>query len=1315
VTTPASSSVFVSHASGNRDATVRFCERLRAEGVHAYFVDIDPVHGLVGGSRWEQVLYAQVGRADAIVFLRSPASLASPWCFAELALARSLGKPVFPVVIDRSAPSPSSEVTGPFAALLADTQFIELVDEPDRGFEQLWTAMRRRGLDPRDSFGWDVTRTPYPGLMAFEAPDAGVFFGRDREIHQLLDKLRPIGPRGRCVALVGPSGSGKSSLLRAGLLPRLARLSDRWRLLPPMTPGGQPLRALARVLVAASGDRDRHGVTQAWERLRGGPAALGELIEELRDADPTGPEATVLVLDQAEELATQSDPEQAEAFLVLLAEALRNTPSVWVLATIRAEFAAALLSRPGTGQLVDEAQLISPLEDAALFRVIEGPADRAGLRFAPGLPARLVTETRGVDALPLLAFTLRRLVDAAGPDGMITEASYEHIGGVLGSLQLQADQTARRLAGGALAEHVIDTLVQLADVTESGDVTRRRVARDDLSDTENAVMQAFVDDRLLVSDIENGTSVVTVAHEALLRRWPPLAEAIEQRRDDLLLRAQLVRRVAEWRASDRAEADLLTASRLDAAVLWAERNPRDADRLPDARAYLVAGLELRDRLAEERAEAARQQERAGTLELVAQLRTRSEQVTALLGLDPVAALTTAVAAVGENREIVGGEPLGFVQSALFSAVRAARQRQVLRGHEMTITGLAVGPDGRWLVTGSHDHTLRIWPFVGPRRVGAPRVVPVGAAVTSVATGPDGLIAAGDDRGRITFWRPDGTAADEPVQLGNEPVLVALTAGLAAVAYGGCMAIIDLTRPDRPRQGLAVSGYVAALMFAAGCPVWVTSSGLLENTTPLDIIRRSSSSLGRSEVVTSLTCLASGQIGLVAVGQGGDIVLTGWGEGAPRRLPITRGPHDGMVTAVAFGADGSALVIGDETGHVRLLNVSGSPIGDPLPTGGRPVSGIVVGPGSAWFTAACDDEVLLYDWLESPPRPLPRDVRRPAPAWDSHGDQLGPAWPAHDFVAGLAFAGAESVISVGGDRRLRCWDLDGTERYTVEGAHEGGITCVARAVTGLVATGGRDNAVRLWTARGRPVGALAGHRSDVMGVAFTPDGALLASGGRDGTVRLWRPDGEPVGGPFATGADEVLAVAFAVDGERVACACSDGTVQLWSTDGVRLERAGVHHGVVWDVAFSPDGTHLASAGDDRAVRLWENDEPGSPLLGHTAAVRACAFHPAGQPLVTAGADGTVRLWERGGTQLTRPLAGHEGPALTVAVDPTGRYAATGGTDGTIRVWRLGHWESWLAEAGDRLADHLTRADPDDPVAAAAARAVGIPLRPRTRLP
>ena len=231
--------IFISHSTQDKLIALRVLERLRQQGYQSLFLDSDPDAGIKAGTDWERDLYRNLKLAAAVVVLCSPDSMASCWCFAEITQAKALGKSLFPVVIR------PCEVVGS----LTDRQVINFATRgEDEGFRRLFDGLCSAGLDPTDSFGWNPHRSPFPGFFAFEKEDAGVFFGRDTEIRQVIETLTSLHLPGkpRLAVILGSSGSGKSSLVRAGVRPRLDKDQTRWVVVPPFRAKADPVGELAR-------------------------------------------------------------------------------------------------------------------------------------------------------------------------------------------------------------------------------------------------------------------------------------------------------------------------------------------------------------------------------------------------------------------------------------------------------------------------------------------------------------------------------------------------------------------------------------------------------------------------------------------------------------------------------------------------------------------------------------------------------------------------------------------------------------------------------------------------------------------------------------------------------------------------------------------------------------------------------------------------------------------------------------------------------------------------------------------------------------
>jgi WD40 repeat protein len=807
--------LFISHSSADNDTALAFGARLRARGFEALFLDLDPEQGIPAGRNWEEELYVQLRRADAVVFLASPDSVASKWCAVEVSLSRSVGKPVFTIAIQNT----------PRLPILADTQWIDIAGDGDAAIDRLMRALRLAGLDPSNSFAWDGTRSPYPGLQAFAPEDAAVFFGRASEVGRVLELLHPTLERGsgRFVAVVGPSGSGKSSLINAGVLPRLAREQKQWTVLPRIVPGTRPTAHLARSLATAFARiGEERGHAELMQTMTEGPDALVAHANEL--CDLRGTDALLLVLDQAEELITRAGPAERTSFFDLVDGSLHDGSPLWVLATVRSEFLSGSSSDRKVAEIIDDSIVIEPLSRGRMPEVIELPAQRGGVQFAAGLVQRMIEDTIGGDALPLLAYTLLQLYERKPAGGRISHEDYDAVGGVIGALERRADRVMDDLERHGKRELALPVLLKLVTIERDGEPTRRRVRRATLSETENGIVDAFLAARLLKADGDGEEAMVEVAHEALLRQWRPLAGALEVSRQSIRMRTEVGRLAEDWERANRADSYLLRGERLQAAVDWIDDPATDADALE--REFIDASRAFADReLAQARAEIRRLRQTRMVLSLLAALMVllaiiatlvviqrnkalvqRDSAITAaranerlavsrqlaaeatsmasqqlsrslllslaalkvadtveaegalLTGLESskagLTALTRTLLTSGPPVSAVGISPGGrMVVAASGKSVRIWEGPRVAFSliAPTTVTSLAISPDGRRLATGGLDGTTRFWDIVTDRQIGLPLIGAHGP-ITGVAFTPDGKLAiAGSLDGTVRLW------------------------------------------------------------------------------------------------------------------------------------------------------------------------------------------------------------------------------------------------------------------------------------------------------------------------------------------------------------------------------------------------------------------------------------------------------------------------------------------------------------------------------------------------------------------------------------
>jgi formylglycine-generating enzyme required for sulfatase activity len=450
----------------------------------------------------------------------------------EVAIAVKDGKTVIPIKLAKTAEQLSSE---PLPLLLQANQAIQVPDAVNPSPERLAEVRQRlrqtlqRKLKWRDLQTWDATLAPYPGLPAFEERQAPVFFGRDVAIEAVVERLGALALRPQAfLLLLGASGYGKSSLVRAGVVPRLKGDGEgSWTVLPPFTPGDQPFKELERAVLNAGGVFD-----------------AADPLSSLRELQRQRNTRLLVVIDQFEELLSAGPSEdgqadEAEMFQAFLRNLLRVPKAgLLVLATMRTDFLAPLQMRWPALTAMAKSLPLEPIEPADFGDLITGPADRSKLSLEPGLKQRLVEESGGRDALPLLAFTLEKLWRARERRGVavagtrpgeqwdLTLDDYKHLGGVAGAVSTRAKecwdpQTSGAEEHAALREAFLDHLVS---VSGDGQEAKRAARLEDLPPASLAIVRRLVDDRLLV--LKEGS--VEIAHEALLRTWEPLVRWIDE-------------------------------------------------------------------------------------------------------------------------------------------------------------------------------------------------------------------------------------------------------------------------------------------------------------------------------------------------------------------------------------------------------------------------------------------------------------------------------------------------------------------------------------------------------------------------------------------------------------------------------------------------------------------------------------------------------------------------------------------------------------------------------------------------------------------
>jgi len=1072
---------------------------------------------------------------------------------------------------------------------------------------------------------------PYKGLYYFDESDAEWFFGREELTETLINHVNnSLKSDQRFLAVVGASGSGKSSVVRAGLIPALRwrQTSSGWPVYV-MTPTAHPLDVLA---VNMLGNASRStSIRKFVDELVRQPQTLSSAFKRI--AADTGATNTLLVVDQFEELFTlcRSETEQNAFAENLLAAALQPGGVAIVIIVLRADFYSHCAGFNLLRQALSKHQeYLGPMTSLELRRAIEEPAKRGHWELEPGLVDLLLHDV-GADAghapepgaLPLLSHALLATWQRRRGH-RLTLSGYTASGGIRGAIaetaeavfQDQLDPEQRMIA-----RQIFLRLTELGDDTTTTD-TRRRVSFDELAsrpeDREQVheVLMTLADARLITTDQE----AAEVAHEALIREWPTLRNWLDENREGLRLHRHLTETAQEWESHGRDPSVLYRGARLAQAIEWFHAHQEDLNLLECL--FLDASQILENQEAIER-EAQRQRELEAARKLAEAERTRAEEQTQSNRKlrQRAVYLTIAIFIVG----ILALVAFGFGRRAT-QAENLATSRELAAA---AVNNLQVDPERSVLLALKALEIADILEARNALHLSVPEmhllknIFVSSGGVPGVAYSPDGrLIATMSLRQEVKLWDANSGELLRTLVGADEP--------------GGYVAI----SPD---------GNIVAGSYTTQVVLWDIPSGEILTTLSgesLEGVAGYNVGVGQISFSPDGKYLATANM---------DGVSTIWDVGTSRKVFSLTAAESLPPKAIDYSPDGKLLANGGDAGVVRVWDAKRG-----IEMFSRELGGIIhalsFSPDGNFLAAASEDGGIKV--------------------WDAGTGEVISSPPRQSGMYNIAFLADGRYATAGQDGTARVWDpLTGQQALLLAGPNSTVISVAGSPDGKRIITGAYDGNLRIWDATpGKELMTIPAHGGIVWEVAYSPDGKRLASASVDGTVKVWDASSGVLLLSISGGeevADGLISVAFSPDGKLLAAGNLAGRITIWdSQSGEIVTSLSGHKSMAVDLAFSPDERRLASASWEGTAKIW--DLTNQDVLTISASPSATtmtsiAFSPDGTTVFTGADEKFVRQWDAMNGQEIRTYSSDGIEIYGVAISPDGNLLAASHQDGNIQLW------------------------------------------------